>query len=215
MVLDSEITIVSGLPRSGTSLMMQMLHCGGMSVVTDKIRAADVNNPRGYFEFEKVKKIKEDASWLPDARGKVFKMVSQLLYDLPSNERYRVIFMERDLDEVLSSQEQMLERAGREAASRDRMKHSYTLHLDRLESWLRRQAHFQVLHVSYNDLVEYPEREAERVDRFLGGTLVVGKMASAVDASLYRSRMNAKNQSRYAVHSQHPVGDASEVLDRR
>ena len=86
MSLDSEITIVSGLPRSGTSLMMQMLHCGGMTVVTDEIRAADVNNPRGYFELEKVKKIKEDASWLPDARGKVFKMVSQLLSDLPGIE---------------------------------------------------------------------------------------------------------------------------------
>jgi len=215
MLLNSEITIVSGLPRSGTSLMMQMLHCGGMTVVTDEIRVADVNNPRGYFELEKVKKIREDASWLPDARGKVFKMVSQLLYDLPSNERYRVIFMERDLDEVLSSQEKMLERARREAVPRDRMKHSYTLHLNRLESWLRRQAHFQVLHVSYNDLIERPEREAERVGRFLGGTLDVGKMASAVDASLYRNRMNANNQFRHTVHSQHIFPDVSEVLDRR
>src|SRR5262249_61192257 len=93
--VDSEIIIVSGLPRSGTSLMMQMLDQGGLEVVTDNIRTADTDNPRGYYEFERVKKIKEDTSWLPATRGKVFKMISQLLYDLPPTERYRVIFMER------------------------------------------------------------------------------------------------------------------------
>ena len=215
MLLDSEITIVSGLPRSGTSLMMQMLHCGGMTVVTDEIRAADMQQSPRVLRVRGGEEDQGRRFLAAETRGKVFKMVSQLLYDLPGSERYRVIFMERDLDEVLSSQEKMLERAGREAAPRDRMKQSYTLHLDRLESWLRRQAHFQVLHVSYNDLVEHPEREGERVDRFLGGTLDVGKMAGAVDASLYRNRMNTKNESRYAVHSQHAVGDFSEVFDRR
>src|SRR5580692_5957036 len=106
----SEIIVVSGLPRSGTSLMMQMLDNGGVAVVTDNIRAADTDNPRGYYEFEKVKKIKQDASWLPATRGQAFKMVSQLLYDLPAGERYRIIFMERDLDEMLLSQEKMLQR---------------------------------------------------------------------------------------------------------
>src|SRR5437763_1790519 len=98
--MESAIIIVSGLPRSGTSLMMQMLDNGGVEVVTDNIRTADTDNPRGYYELEKVKKIKEDVSWLPGARGKAFKMVSQLLYDLPPTERYRIIFMERDLDEM-------------------------------------------------------------------------------------------------------------------
>src|SRR5439155_309570 len=101
--MSSEIIIVSGLPRSGTSLMMQMLENGGVEVVTDNIRAADTDNPRGYYEFEPVKKIKQDISWLPGTRGKVFKMVSQLLYHLPSGEQYRVVFMERDLDEMLVS----------------------------------------------------------------------------------------------------------------
>src|SRR5271157_2249400 len=96
--MDSEIIIVSGLPRSGTSLMMQMLENGGVVVVTDGIRTADTDNPRGYFEFERVKKIKEDASWLPETRGKAFKMVSQLLYDLPPTEKYKIVFMDRDLD---------------------------------------------------------------------------------------------------------------------
>src|SRR6516225_5664390 len=91
------IIIVSGLPRSGTSLMMQMLDNGGVPVVTDNIRTADTDNPRGYYEFERVKKIKQDASWLPATRGKAVKMVSQLLYDLPPSEKYRIIFLERDL----------------------------------------------------------------------------------------------------------------------
>src|SRR5215475_8067096 len=99
----NEIVVVSGLPRSGTSLMMQMLDKGGLEVVTDKIRAADTDNPRGYYEYEQVKKIKQDKSWLPATRGKAFKMVSQLLYDLPPTEKYRVIFMERDFEEMLDS----------------------------------------------------------------------------------------------------------------
>lgn len=188
MLVDSEITIVSGLPRSGTSLMMQMLECGGMTIVTDEIRAADVDNPRGYFEFEKVKKVREDASWLPDARGKGFKMVSQLLYELPASERYRIIFMERNIDEMLRSQEKMLNRLDRKAAPRDEMKRSYALHVEKLYEWLRQQQHIDVLHVSYNELVENPQAEAERVGEFLDGKLNVESMAGAVDPSLYRNR---------------------------
>src|SRR5450755_3042034 len=106
--MSQDVLIVSGLPRSGTSLMMQMLENGGVEVVTDRIRSADTDNPKGYYEFEQVKTIKRDTSWLPAIRGKAVKMVSQLLYDLPSCESYRIIFMERDLDETLLSQEKML-----------------------------------------------------------------------------------------------------------
>src|SRR5262252_602731 len=106
----SEIVIVSGLPRSGTSLMMQMLDSGGVAVVTDNVRTADTDNPRGYYEYEQVKAIKRDTTWLPATRGRAFKMVSQLLYDLPSGETYRILFLERDLEEVLLSQEKMLTR---------------------------------------------------------------------------------------------------------
>jgi len=186
--MQSEIIIVSGLPRSGTSLMMQMLASGGVEVVTDNVRAADVDNPRGYWEFELAKKIRKDASWLPGARGKAVKMVSQLLYDLPPSERYRIIFMERDLDEVLVSQEKMLKRLGRSAAPRVEMKRAYALHLGRLNSWLRQQPHMEVLHVCYNDLVENAERESQRVNEFLNGNLDVERMARAVDSSLYRNR---------------------------
>ncbi|HLB25802.1 MAG TPA: adenylyl-sulfate kinase, partial [Nitrospirota bacterium] len=101
------VTIVSGLPRTGTSLMMKMLEAGGMPVVTDSIRGADVDNPNGYYEFEKVKEIKKDKAWLMDARGKAFKMVSMLLPDLPREFRYKVVFMEREMSEVLASQKKM------------------------------------------------------------------------------------------------------------
>jgi Sulfotransferase domain len=186
--MDSEIIIVSGLPRSGTSLMMQMLENGGVEVVTDNIRVADTDNPRGYYELEKAKKIKHDASWLPHTRGKAFKMVSQLLYDLPANERYQIIFMERDLDEMLLSQEKMLQRLNRSAAPREEMKQAYTLHLDRLREWLRLQQWMQVLWVSYNDLVERPEGEASRVSQMIAGKPDVARMAATVDSSLYRNR---------------------------
>ena len=186
--MDSDIIIVSGLPRSGTSLMMQMLDKGGLPVVTDNIRAADTDNPRGYYEYEQVKKIKQDTSWLPATRGKVFKMISQLLYYLPQAERYRVIFMERDMDEMLRSQDKMLERLGRKGAPHDQIKQSYLLHVQKLRDWLRLQKNMEVLYVSYNDLVERSEEQAERVSEFLGGKGNVEHMVGAVDPSLYRNR---------------------------
>jgi hypothetical protein len=190
--MQSEIVIVSGLPRSGTSLLMQMLERGGVAVVTDGVRTADTDNPRGYYEFERVKKVKTDAAWLPEARGKAVKMVSQLLYDLPAGEAYRILFMDRDLDEVLVSQEKMLARLGRPAAPREEMKRAYTLHLERLHQWLPRQRHMALLRVSYNDLVGAPRGQAERVAAFLGGAADVAAMVQAVDPSLYRNRKSAE-----------------------
>jgi hypothetical protein len=191
----SEITLVSGLPRSGTSLMMQMLDNGGLEVVTDYIRVADPDNPRGYYEFEKVKAIKRDASWLPQTRGKAFKIISQLLYDLPPTEEYRIIFMERDMDEMLVSQEKMLQRLGRNAVPREEMKRSYVLHLRRLRDWLRQQRHMKLLYVRYNDLVERPEEHAERVSEFLDGRANVGRMTETVDSTLYRNRKSRSDCS--------------------
>ena len=167
--MQNEIIIVSGLPRSGTSLMMQMLDNGGVTVVTDNIRTADTDNPRGYYEFEKVKKIKEDVSWLPATRGKAFKMVSQLLYELPPTEKYRVIFMERDLDEMIRSQEKMLTRLGKPAAPADAIKQHFTRHLEKLRSWLAEQRNFEVLYVQYKEVVEHPAFQAVRISEFLPG----------------------------------------------
>jgi hypothetical protein len=181
------IIIVSGLPRSGTSLMMQMLNAGGIEVVTDHVRTADTDNPRGYYELEKVKAIKRDSAWLSETRGKAFKMVSQLLYDLPSSEQYRIIFMRRDLDEILASQEKMLQRLGQAAAPRDRIKRAYSQHLEKLHDWLRHQSNISLLYVHYNELVAQPEHEAARISQFLEIQVDLRLMAAAVDPSLYRN----------------------------
>jgi hypothetical protein len=193
------IIIVSGLPRSGTSLMMQMLDSGGVGVVTDGVRGADTDNPRGYHEFERVKRIKQDASWLPSARGKAIKMISQLLYDLPPSESYRILFMDRDLDEVLRSQEKMLERLGRPAAPREQIASACALHLERLHDWLRLQSNMAVLRVSYNELVGDPRPQAERVSQFLGGAVDVEGMIRAVDPELYRNRKDGAARHRLPV----------------
>lgn len=186
--MNNDIVIVSGLPRSGTSLMMQLLEAGGIEVVTDKLRVANTDNPRGYYEFERVKKIKEDVAWLPEVRGKAVKMVSALLFDLPATERYRVVFMERDLDEVLESQEKMLTRLGRPAAPRADMARGFTLHLTRLFAWLKEQPHIAILKVPYADVVRDPQTEALRVSSFLGGRVDAAAAAHAVDPALYRNR---------------------------
>jgi RNase adaptor protein for sRNA GlmZ degradation len=188
MNLDSEIIVVSGLPRSGTSLLMQMLHAGGIEVVSDHVRTADVDNPRGYFEVEKAKQIQKDSSWLPEARGKAFKMVSQLLYHLPVTERYRIIFMRRDLDEILVSQEKMLKRRNVPAAPRDQMMRAFTLHLEALFQWLAGQSNMALLAIYYNELVRDPRGHAEKVSQFLYGRPAVEAMIEAVDSDLYRNR---------------------------
>jgi hypothetical protein len=186
--MDKRIIIVSGLPRSGTSLMMQMLDNGGVPVVTDHIRRADQDNPRGYYEYERVKRIKEDVSWLPEARGKAFKMVSQLLYELPASEHYGIIFMERDLDEMLISQEKMLARLNKPSAPRAAIERAFREHLRKVRGWLAGQANIEVLSVSYNNLVGRPEEEAERVSAFLGGNADKESMSKTVDPLLYRNR---------------------------
>jgi hypothetical protein len=189
--MDSSIVVVSGLPRSGTSLMMQLLHAGGIPALTDHLRAPDPDNPRGYYEFERVKKVKEDAAWLPEARGRVVKMVSQLLCDLPATERYRVVFMERDLDEVLDSQEKMLRRLGRTAAPRGEMTRAFGLHLTRLHKWLAEQPHFAVLRIGYADVVAHTAEAVDRLNEFLGGRLDALAARAVVDPSLYRNKKAA------------------------
>ena len=188
MTLDSEIVVVSGLPRSGTSLMMQMLQAGGVEVVTDHVRTADVDNPRGYFEFETAKTIEKDSSWLARTRGKAFKMVSQLLYHLPPTERYRIIFLQRNLDEVLVSQEKMLARRNTAAAPREKIKEAFTLHLEKLFNWLSQQPNVSLLVISYNELLEDPRRDAEKISEFLDNALAVDAMIQTVDPKLYRNR---------------------------
>jgi hypothetical protein len=186
----SFVTIVSGLPRSGTSLMMQLLGAGGMPILTDGERGPDPDNPRGYFELEAVKDTRRNPAWLADAAGKAVKMVHVLLYDLPAGYSYRVILMKRKLEEVLASQRAMLDRQGKKGAnlSPAQLMAVYQKQLSQLEDWLSKQDHFRWLTVSYNDLVAEPGEPIEAVNQFLGGGLDCGAMCRVVEPGLYRQR---------------------------
>jgi hypothetical protein len=190
MPQESFVTVVSGLPRSGTSLMMQMLSAGGIPALTDEVRAADEDNPRGYLEFERVKRIKQDTSWLDEARGKVVKMVHLLLYDLPPDRPYRVVFMRRNLDEVLASQRKMLERQGKQGAqiSEAQLRKVFDDQVKKVTAWMGTQPNVKAIEVVYHELVDDPTSHAMRLNEFLGGSLNVGAMAGAVDPKLYRNR---------------------------
>jgi len=184
------ITIVSGLPRSGTSMMMQAVEAGGIPALADHIRVKDEDNPKGYYEFEPVKKTKDDPSWVPGARGKVVKMVYSLLYDLPEAYEYRVIFMRRNMDEVLASQKKMLERSGKEGAnvSDEKLAELFAAQLAKFDSWVAARNNIVLLSIDYKDMVASPKSQCEKISEFLGGVLDTDAAAAAVDPSLYRNR---------------------------
>jgi hypothetical protein len=187
---ENTITIVSGLPRSGTSMMMQVLEAGGLPALKDDIRAADDDNPKGYYEFERVKQIAHDQAWLQEAQGKVVKMVSALLLQLPNTYTYQVVFMRRKMEEVLASQKQMLIRKGEPASpvGDDKMAALFRKHLDQVEQWVADQPNVEVLYVHYHDVITAPRPQMERINQFLGGRLDVDKMMNVVDRTLYRQR---------------------------
>lgn len=184
------ITVVSGLPRCGTSLMMQMLDAGGMPVLTDHVRRPDADNPRGYYELEAVKRIARDSSWLADAEGKAFKMVSMLLYELPAERTYRIVFMTREMEEILASQRRMLERMDNDMDDQDdaEMRAFFESHLAAVRQWLAAQPNMEVLPCSFNVLVRDPAPVVQRIAAFLGHPLDTDRMTAVVDPSLYRQR---------------------------
>lgn len=184
------VTVVSGLPRTGTSMMMAMLQAGGLEPLTDEIRAADEDNPKGYFEYERVKALEQgDVAWLSLAEGKAVKVISWLLPKLPPDHHYRVIFMMRDLDEVLASQKRMIERREQQQLTDDATLRSlYERHLAQVREWAAREPNVDVLYVTHADMVSEPGRHLERVSTFLGGSYSVESMAAVLDRSLYRQR---------------------------
>lgn len=185
------IVVVSGLPRSGTSMTMKMLEAGGISLVIDGIRTADEDNPKGYYEDERVKNLgaMDDKSWLAASKGKAIKIISYLLKDLPKSHNYKVLFMRRDVNEVLASQSKMLERRGESSQSSDeRMIELYGDHLWKVNRLLKREPHLDVIDVHYKAVLENPRAEAERIRDFLGLPLNAAKMAGVVDKRLYRNR---------------------------
>lgn len=185
------IIVVSGLPRSGTSMMMKMLEAGGLEILTDNLREADANNPKGYYEFERVKQLKDgDLGWLPEAVGKVVKIVTGLITFLPADYNYKVIFMQRELKEVLSSQKKMLGRLGKDDDNipDDKMAKIYQEHLRQVNVWISEQPNIEVLYMNYNTMVTDPTESLHKVRAFLGGDMSLETMANVVDKKLYRER---------------------------
>lgn len=187
----SIITVVSGLPRSGTSMMMKMLEAGGIPPVTDNLRTADEDNPKGYYEFERVKQLpKGDVAWLPDAQGKVVKVIAALLPHLPGPYRYRVVFMQREMSEVLASQRQMLIRRGEDPNKipDDVIAKLFEKHLKQVNDWVAQQSNVERLDVNYNAMLKDPAPYITQINAFLGGQLNTHKMAEVVDPALHRQR---------------------------
>ena len=185
------VVIVSGLPRSGTSMMMKMLEAGGQAILTDNLREADANNPKGYYEFERVKNMKDgDLAWMSEAVGKAVKIVTGLIMFLPSGYNYKIIFMRRDLNEILSSQKKMLGRLGKEDDNipDDKMAKVYEEHLKEVRGWLIRQPNIETLYVNYNSMVKDPTEALNKINDFLGGGMDLSVMSAVVDKELYRER---------------------------
>ena len=182
------ITIVSGLPRSGTSMMMRILEAGGMRILKDEIRKADEDNPAGYYEFEKVKELKKDPSWLENAKGKAVKIISSLLEHLPERYIYKIIFIHRNMEEILDSQRQMLIRRGEATneVSDEKVGKMFLKHLKKIEERLNKQSNMDVLTVHYNEILKEPAKHGEIINRFLGNTLNTKNMTGVIDRTLYR-----------------------------
>lgn len=187
---DTVITVVSGLPRSGTSLMMQMFRAGGAEILADEIRTADADNPRGYFEYEMVKYLHRSNTFLEQAVGKVMKVVSLQLFYLPEHYTYNVIFMRRDLKEILASQKKMLARQ-RQADSEVEdliMVDKLRTHLSKVLLWLEDRDNIRTLSVSFRDVLHDPWGQASRINRYYCNGLDPNAMARVVDYSLYRQK---------------------------
>jgi hypothetical protein len=194
------VTVVSGVPRSGTSLVMQMLGAGGMPVMTDGKRAADTDNPRGYFEYEPVKRTASDSSWISEARGRAVKVIHTLLRHLPEDTELRILFVERDLGEVLQSQARMLARAGAQAESpagsgapdEDQvLQRVFAAQIREALEHAARRPRCALLRLSHRDLIQHPSLTAGRIDGFLGGGLDTVAMAECVDPALHRNPSNS------------------------
>lgn len=184
------VIVVSGLPRSGTSMMMKMLAEGGLEVVSDELRRADDDNPNGYFELESVKQLADGRhEWLAEAGGKAVKVISSLLEFLPPAYTYKVIFMEREIREILASQRKMLEHRNKESMADDaRIEEQFRKHLAAVKPWLARQPNMEILRISYNDLMSNPEPHCRHLIDFTCAPLDLQRMLGVPNARLYRNK---------------------------
>ena len=183
------ITIVSGLPRSGTSLMMQILKAGGLELLADNIREADDNNPKGYYELEKVKSLMKDNSWLADAEGKVIKVIAQLIPFLHEDFEYRIIFMERNINEVVNSQNRMIDKLGgnRSTVNDEILKKTFLSQLEKVKAAIKVKG-YKTVFINYNSLIESSGQELNLLNTELGLDIDIKNASQQIDKSLYRSR---------------------------
>lgn len=188
------VIVVSGLPRSGTSMMMKMLAEGGVPILTDELRSADTDNPNGYFELETVKQMPAGkVDWLENAGGKAVKVISALLEYLPARYSYRIIFMEREIREILASQRKMLVRRNESSSVEDaRIETQFRKHLSVIKPWLARQPNMEILTISYNSLMSNPEPHCRRVLEFIHAPLQLERMLSVPNGELYRNRASGR-----------------------
>jgi hypothetical protein len=184
------VVIVSGLPRSGTSMMMKMLAEGGLETVTDSLRQADEDNPNGYFEIELSKNLKDgDGKWLRTAGGKVVKVISYLLEFLPDDLDYAVIFMEREISEILASQKKMLQRRNETSSVPDaEMESQFREHVRAVKFWAARKPNMRIMYVKYNEMVDHPADLCVSIAEFLDLSLNISAMQAVPSQSLYRNR---------------------------
>ena len=185
------VIIVSGLPRSGTSMLMKMLDATGLPIMTDHERTADEDNPKGYFEYARIMDLKQetDKSWVREARGKVLKVISHLLEDLPDENFYKIVLIRRDFDEIIASQNKMLRRRGEKNPIGDEeAKESYIRHLVDVRFIVSKRPNFEMIEVHFKDALNEPAGFVAHVNEFLGGNLDTNEMISVVDPELYRNR---------------------------
>ena len=189
---NKHIIVVSGLPRSGTSLMMQLLQAAGIPLLTDDHRPPDENNPKGYFEFKAVKSLSTDASWLPLAKGKAVKIISHLLVHLPDHFQYKIIFMNRDLKEIIRSQNKMLDRFGKAKGklSEAQLAERYALHLHQIHQWLKQRSNISFTDISFNHLIQSPKNEWPKVQGLLNLTVSSQQVLRVIEPKLYRTKNN-------------------------
>jgi hypothetical protein len=189
---DQEFVIVSGLPRSGTSLMMQMLRAGGLEPMTDGHRAPDEDNPEGYWEWEEIRQLPRNPLLIEKAHGKAVKVIAALLPALPPKHTYKILFMTRPVEEVVLSQATMLQRRG--TAQRATTEHLQNLQRDQVATWLqalRASPRVSLLEVPYPDLVARPETWRDTIATFLGPAHLPNPaaMPAAVRPKLHRNKL--------------------------
>ena len=216
-IVDEHIIVISGLPRSGTSMMMKMLSVCKIPLLVDDLREPDEDNPKGYYEFNRVKDLEGDNSWLNLACGAAVKIVSPLLphLNMDMGIKYKIIFMLRDIDEILASQKKMADRLGHaeDNVEDSILKQNYSVHLEQVKKWLEQQKNIDVLYLNYADVVSNPVSTIESIIAFLGIELDAQDIEEVVDSSLYRQRaVQADDQSTTVISGE--KGDQEIIMER-